>query len=198
VKNLKWMPPPGWPLPPEGWAPPPGWTPDPGWPPAPAGWVWWQPTGRGRETVIWVVAALLWSVGWGLPMRLEGPSGRHVGLYFSAYLAGLICAALAGGVLNRRRVWRQTFSHLVWFAIVSGVVLVALIGPDSGAKNACNPGEQCDIESGSGLITAPLFLAAMLLVLAALGRGAALLWGGSHKRHREATRMSVRGNRELS
>jgi len=41
MSNLRFNPPPNWPVPPAGWTPPPGWEPDPAWGPAPFGWQLW-------------------------------------------------------------------------------------------------------------------------------------------------------------
>ena len=36
--QLRFVPPPGWPVPPDGWRPVAGWSPDPRWPDPPADW----------------------------------------------------------------------------------------------------------------------------------------------------------------
>ena len=45
MANIRFNPPPGWPVPPPGWKPGPGWQPASDWPPAPPGWSFWVDAG---------------------------------------------------------------------------------------------------------------------------------------------------------
>jgi hypothetical protein len=86
-------------------------------------------------------------------------------------LAGLGLLALLAGTRHSSKPWRLTLQYAALFAVLSGVVLVALIGPDSGTTGVvCPPDEACDMEQGMGMVTGPLILGVPILALMVLAR----------------------------
>jgi hypothetical protein len=107
---------------------------------------------------------------WALILRTEGPGADAVVSHLLAWLAGLIVLSVLAGARQWGRPWRLTLLYAALFAAAGGVVLMLMIGPDSGTAGTCSPGEACDMEQGLGFFTAPLMLATPLLAVMTLSR----------------------------
>lgn len=178
--RYEWVAPPGWPPAPKGWSPDPEWQPDPSWPDAPAGWRWWRPAMSGRaqrvgELGTWIGLVFALCLAGGLYLHDTGVDGPGVVPAMLATLGGLAGVSVVVGVRQQGTAWWTGLVYSVAFAWVAGWVLVALIGPDSGAPGACSPGEMCDMDQGVGFVTGPMFLWLPLLCLMLAARGCASL-----------------------
>jgi hypothetical protein len=122
--QLRWTPPPGWPIPPVGWEPPQGWTPPQEWGPAPAGWQWWQPvqveprrqsalsfhlTGAG----VLVFTLIAYHVALWCSLVITAACGDHLGSPAAQHALFVIFSGLLL-LMSAVWVWRGFRQHRAW------------------------------------------------------------------------------------